>query len=222
MPGVTSSRSTPCSAATSPARRIRSASSAVGTAGVGAPGVRGAVCPPPCVTPSTRPRPSALLRRGRHTPLHGRRTPRSNRRTPHSRCVGHRACATAGDGVRRAGRPVAAGPSHWHTAGRVPTADAARRRQPVVPRLLRGPGVDHGAGRHPRQRRARVLRHGPPAAHRAAPGPAGGGLDLDWRPAFRVQALPDVQGPPGRRRTGHGPGRGARGRAGRARARRCR
>ena len=47
-------------------------------------------------------------------------------------------------------------------------------------------------------------------------------LDLDWRPAFRVDALPSYKAHRVAGEPEHGPGRDPRGGAGRARAPRCR
>ena len=99
------------------------------------------------------------------------------------------------------GRCVACRPSAgpWHTAGRARTADAPRLREPVLPRLLRRPGVDHRAGRHARQRRARVLRHGLAAAHRPPSRTAGGLPGPGLAAGVPGGGAAVVQGAPGRR-----------------------
>ena len=129
--------------------------------------------PPPCVIPATRP---PVGDRGRRS--HGGHAEPHHRDPPsHPRCIGpaHPAqhAAAVAVVVRRTcvggsrallnRRARDGGTTGRHTGtlrDRGPPADAAGRRQPVLPRLLRRPGVDHGAGRHAGQRRARVQRHG--------------------------------------------------------------
>ena len=88
--------------------------------------------------------------------------------------------------------PVAGSP-RGHSGARQP-ADAARYRIVVLPRLPRGARQLQGARRDAGQRGPRAARHDrPPRRRGAGPHRLVACWDEDWRPAFRVAAIPSYK-----------------------------
>ena len=174
--------------------------------------------PPPCVIPATR----AARRRSHVAPVAPRITPSHTAIGPphpaqQAAAVAQSACDAA-VGVRHAatatGGRRAAALAHCGTVARpLMLLDAASlyfRAFYGVPESITAPdGTPVNAVRGFCDMVSRLLTERRPARLVAC-------LDLEWRPAFRVDALPVLQGAPGRGRTRDGPGRDPRGGAGRA------